>query len=174
VTRGEIATSVHRSRSKQKRALILVSLQADPQLSDMAHARRCGASHHTVESVRQANSEIPNSDDRVPSAQQASDLHKHREGAGGRVNSTGTGRATGSNSSISTSIGLWRNVVRGDPRGRRNAAFSETCRATSTFMTSDAYPQVRATTPTGTEPSSPDQRTCLPSRVAGLRPASMR
>lgn len=41
----------HLSR-EQRRALIAESLKSDPQLSNRAHARRTGASHPTVGTVR--------------------------------------------------------------------------------------------------------------------------
>ena len=53
---------------EQRRALIAESLKSDPQLSNREHARRTGADHKTVQSVREtteSTGEIPQSDERV-------------------------------------------------------------------------------------------------------------
>lgn len=53
---------------EQRRALIAESLKADPQLSNREHARRTGADHKTVQTVREeseSTGEIPQSDKRV-------------------------------------------------------------------------------------------------------------
>lgn len=49
-----LSLNVHRRHlnREQKRALIAESLKADPQLPDLQHAHRTGASPHTVKSVR--------------------------------------------------------------------------------------------------------------------------
>lgn len=55
---------------EQRRALIAESVKADPSLSDLAHAKRTGASDKTVTSVRrdlEARSEIPNVAERTDS-----------------------------------------------------------------------------------------------------------
>lgn len=57
----------HLSR-EQRRELISASLRADPELSSREHARRTGADHKTVESIRDAlesTGEIPQSETRV-------------------------------------------------------------------------------------------------------------
>ena len=55
---------------EQRRALIAESLKADPQLSNLEHSRRTGASDKTVASVRsdlESHSEIPNDIPRINS-----------------------------------------------------------------------------------------------------------
>lgn len=59
----------HLSR-EQRRALVAASVKADPQLSDVQHAKRTGASDKTVASVRremESRSEIPNVEMRTDS-----------------------------------------------------------------------------------------------------------
>ena len=65
-----LSLNVHRRHltREQKRALIAESIKADPQLPDLQHAHRTGASDKTVTSVRrelEAHSEIPNDIPRV-------------------------------------------------------------------------------------------------------------
>lgn len=55
---------------EQRRALIAASVKADPQLSDLQHAKRTGASDKTVATVRremESRSEIPNVETRTDS-----------------------------------------------------------------------------------------------------------
>ena len=54
----------HLSR-EQKRALIAESLRADPELPDYQHARRTGASPHTVKSVRESDPDLQNANDGI-------------------------------------------------------------------------------------------------------------
>ncbi|TXS58931.1 hypothetical protein CHU67_07605 [Corynebacterium sp. LK19] len=42
---------------EQRRALIAESLRSDPQLSNREHARRTGADHKTVQSIREQSEE---------------------------------------------------------------------------------------------------------------------